>query len=25
VLQGSQFKDFVWEIHFCYQNAKIKL
>ena len=25
VLQGSRFIDFVWEIHFRYQNAKIKL
>jgi len=22
VLQGSRFTDFVWEIHFRYQNAK---
>ena len=25
VLQGSRFIDFVWKIHFGYQNAKIKL
>ena len=25
VLQGSRFIEFVWEIHFRYQNAKIKL
>ena len=25
VLKGSRFIDFVWEIHFRYQNAKIKL
>ena len=24
VFQGFQFVDFVWEIHFCYQNAKMK-
>ena len=25
VLQGSQLIDFVWETHFYYRNAKIKL